>query len=449
MTTGDGQPAPPGKNDPFRGLQGVDLKSFTNVALNGQITAPPTRGAQGFSVPTVDPGEKFDSVTTQIFGDPAGLTPNMSGVVADFVQVLQDLKYTDDQIKVLAPQVMESFTPSQLPVLNQLAKAYAVCDDWFASVPSQTNPNRAFLMCGTSMGMASNGFLEKDPRRTLPRAFVRGAARRRPSRGHDNLQRAGRRRRRLDGLLADRLPADQDAQVLADLTALAAFFGALSPLPGVGKIAAAALSGLGVLQKLDSTGMAYLMEGLSAADLNSNYTHRLFPYIQKIPDADSHFHRLSDFHAQARAGTLPAFSFIEPEWSISRTTTDNGVFARLMSSLGNDYHPPATTWSGRSSSSRYTRASSRTRRPGTRRCWSSRSTSSSAPSTTSPHTSRRSRQRRRGQQDRRHRAREGFPFDRFGARVPAILVSPWIEAGTVFRSNEDVPSTTPRSSTPR
>src|ERR1700758_1432683 len=29
----------------------------------------------------------------------------------------------------------------------------------------------------------------------------------------------------------------------------------------------------------------------------------------------------------------------------------------------------------------------------------------------------------------------GFHFDRFGVRVPTILVSPWIEAGTVFRSN--------------
>ena len=29
---------------------------------------------------------------------------------------------------------------------------------------------------------------------------------------------------------------------------------------------------------------------------------------------------------------------------------------------------------------------------------------------------------------------EGFHFDRFGVRVPAILISPYIQAGTVFRS---------------
>jgi phospholipase C len=33
----------------------------------------------------------------------------------------------------------------------------------------------------------------------------------------------------------------------------------------------------------------------------------------------------------------------------------------------------------------------------------------------------------------------GFHFDRFGVRVPTILVSPWIEAGTVFRSNTTTP----------
>ena len=33
---------------------------------------------------------------------------------------------------------------------------------------------------------------------------------------------------------------------------------------------------------------------------------------------------------------------------------------------------------------------------------------------------------------------EGFGFDRFGVRVPTILVSPYIQAGTVFRSPTSV-----------
>ena len=34
--------------------------------------------------------------------------------------------------------------------------------------------------------------------------------------------------------------------------------------------------------------------------------------------------------------------------------------------------------------------------------------------------------------------KEGFRFDRFGVRVPTVLVSPWIRPGTVFRSTTTV-----------
>jgi len=33
----------------------------------------------------------------------------------------------------------------------------------------------------------------------------------------------------------------------------------------------------------------------------------------------------------------------------------------------------------------------------------------------------------------------GFGFDRFGVRVPAVFVSPWIEAGTVIRASGQTP----------
>lgn len=33
----------------------------------------------------------------------------------------------------------------------------------------------------------------------------------------------------------------------------------------------------------------------------------------------------------------------------------------------------------------------------------------------------------------------GFEFDRFGVRVPTVLISPWIEAGTVYRTKGEVP----------
>jgi phospholipase C len=35
--------------------------------------------------------------------------------------------------------------------------------------------------------------------------------------------------------------------------------------------------------------------------------------------------------------------------------------------------------------------------------------------------------------------REGFTFNRFGVRVPMVVVSPWIQAGTIFRTDTSAP----------
>ena len=90
------------------------------------------------------------------------MAPSMKGYVKNYVNVLRhERKCSDDVIVDNADQVMRSYTPQQLPVLNGLAKHYAVSDAWFSSVPSQTNGNRAFAFCGTSNGLVDNGFLEQ------------------------------------------------------------------------------------------------------------------------------------------------------------------------------------------------------------------------------------------------------------------------------------------------
>jgi len=47
-------------------------------------------------------------------------------------------------------EVLSSFSPLQLPVLNGLAKAYALSDDWFSSVPGGTDVNRGFSVSGSA-----------------------------------------------------------------------------------------------------------------------------------------------------------------------------------------------------------------------------------------------------------------------------------------------------------
>src|SRR5258708_8260 len=51
---------------------------------------------------------------------------------------------------------MHYFTPEQVPVISALAKTYAVCDQWHASAPNQTWPNRFFVHCATAGGYVNN-----------------------------------------------------------------------------------------------------------------------------------------------------------------------------------------------------------------------------------------------------------------------------------------------------
>ncbi|CAM4122611.1 alkaline phosphatase family protein [Gillisia limnaea] len=48
-------------------------------------------------------------------------------------------------------EVMLSFGPEQLPILNGLAKNYAISDEWFSSVPGGTDINRAFAVTGSAL----------------------------------------------------------------------------------------------------------------------------------------------------------------------------------------------------------------------------------------------------------------------------------------------------------
>ncbi len=48
---------------------------------------------------------------------------------------------------------MKCFAPEDLPIINQLASEFEVCDNWFSSVPGPTWPNRFFLHAATSGGM--------------------------------------------------------------------------------------------------------------------------------------------------------------------------------------------------------------------------------------------------------------------------------------------------------
>ena len=105
--------------------------------------------------PTPDPQEEFENVTYQIFGTalPAKTDPaNMSGFLTDYA--------TTDAGLASAKQIMQTFGPDEANVINDIARNFAVCDRWFASVPSQTWPNRGFVHTGSSDGHVNNDLYE-------------------------------------------------------------------------------------------------------------------------------------------------------------------------------------------------------------------------------------------------------------------------------------------------
>jgi phospholipase C len=70
------------------------------------------------------------------------------GFAKSYAKVLKVTK-PDDRIG----EVMAFCTQDQIPVLYKLATEFAVCDNWFSSVPGPTMPNRLFAMGATACGM--------------------------------------------------------------------------------------------------------------------------------------------------------------------------------------------------------------------------------------------------------------------------------------------------------
>ena len=195
----------------------------------------------------------------------------------------QDFASYDDQTQ----QIMQSYTPAELPVLNGLAKNFAVSDEYFCSIPTQTNSNRAFAACGNSIGINTANQSE---------AWVNN---------------------RNTDYIPPHLSQPRGSQFNQKT-----IWNVLSE------------------NGFDTTSewMQYYSNGNWIEDLlgleGYSYTRDL---MEKIQDTsfDAHFDNMDVFMANAKAGTLPKFSFLEPEWGLEIPIgmKDYGV-------NGTDYHPP-------------------------------------------------------------------------------------------------------------
>jgi phospholipase C len=139
----------------FDGLTGKESNADQNgkPVIVGQAAAS---RPDLYFLPGADPGEGYVATNAQLFGNvDASGQPTNAGFVVNYFSTLA-WESRDPSWSVLpgtvAEEIMVMFTPETLPVLSALARGFAVCDQWFASVPTETLPNRAFAGAATSQG---------------------------------------------------------------------------------------------------------------------------------------------------------------------------------------------------------------------------------------------------------------------------------------------------------
>jgi phospholipase C len=323
----------------FDGLTGNESNPDPTTQQAVKIDYSKTLDDYAAVIPNPDPGEEFVNMNEQLFGGDRTIDqsttcrntgrPPMTGFVANYLR--QRPGFVGHLLGDPCPDpqdMMHYFTSQQLPVLSQLAMAFGVSDQWHASAPCQTWPNRLFAHTGTCRGYVNND----------------------------------------DFLLNLEVPF---------------------PAPSI----------FGLLSQNNRSWRIYYHD---------------FPQSIILGDAVTKFWQYRDFGqflADAHAGVLPDYSFIEPHY-----------FSELLF-IPNDQHPPHNVLPGEKLIAQVYNALRGSP------CWKESLLvitwdehggcydHAPPPHAISPDGL----------------GHSGFTFDRYGVRVPAVIVSPWI-APSVVRS---------------
>jgi len=329
LYTGAGNKSPSGQ--PYEGLTGNESNPDTNGKQVKVFKITPDM-KNAYTMPGCDPGEDFTAVNQQLFGvvDPPSPppVPTMKGFLVNFAKNLPartaNTKYFGAVPGTVPNNIMGMFAPETLPVLSALARGYAVCDHWFASVPTETMPNRAFMCAATSVGK-------------------------------------------------------------------------------MGDTHVAPFNTPSIFGKLSDANIDWMIYGYTLPPL----TRKDFP--DTLRAEDSHFGKFADFKRAAAAGTLPAYSFLEPEWG----KTGNSQHPNYDVSLGEQLiHDVYYALQGGRNWSQTLLIITYDEHGGNYDHVPPPSGAVPPDKSVGDH---------------------GFDFKRFGVRVPCVLVSPRIKAGIVFR----------------
>uniref|UniRef100_A0ACD5XEH3 Uncharacterized protein n=1 Tax=Avena sativa TaxID=4498 RepID=A0ACD5XEH3_AVESA len=128
------------------------IDGVTGAEWNPANTSDPSSGrvyfGDGAQFVDPDPGHSYQEIRQQIFGSDDASGPAKMNGFAQQATSIGGGNMTD--------AVMNGFAPDSVAVYRELVSQFAVCDRWFASVPSSTQPNRLFVHSGTSGGATSN-----------------------------------------------------------------------------------------------------------------------------------------------------------------------------------------------------------------------------------------------------------------------------------------------------
>lgn len=313
-----------------------------------------------FTVPSPDPGEGYADTNHQLFqryqvGALFPPAPVNMGFVQNYQNAMLYGAYSFGDAPSDPRRIMHCYTPAQTPVLSALARGFAVCDHYHASVPSQTLPNRSFVHAATSGGNVNN----------QPNAFCNAKT----------------------------------------------IFNQLQEAIDAGN---SALS-WGIFGNSLSSGKP----GDNSGSFDGDHFSLTRLAMTQLHDArfDANFGTLDDFYAKCVSGALPSYAFLEPVYG--------GVEQ-------NDQHPPqdirpgealiAAVYNALKDSPAFNETLLIITYDEHGGCYDHVAPpSAKTPDTHSP----------AGQM--------GFLFNRFGVRVPAVLVSPQIRAGLVARPDGFVP----------
>ena len=312
------------------------------------------KGDDPSKIPWYDPTEEYLSrfgtgrgVLNQMFGNKdmvsvlpkKGTRPGMLGFMQDY--------WTAESNGYDGMDILWMFQKEQIGWLSWTALVGAISDAWFSSVPTQTNPNRAFSLVGTSLGREKNQSISAVETFPVPTIF-------------NGLANAGK----TCGLYFTDVWIKSTGQSFTDYT----FPQAKSALTEIGSI--------------------------------------------------------DTFLAKAAAGTLPAFSYLEPKWGW-------GYSGSIEPHQGTDLHPPMSVTPGDQFVGQVVWALAKGKKWMNTLLIITFDEHGGTYDHVSPPWTAINPDGRVGE--------SGFNFDLFGVRVPTILFSPWVRGGTVFRASKDSP----------